>query len=523
MKKSMKFVLAAGLLSLVACSGAGGGTDDGKIPSTNDTLVVDLHTFMPTGGGASADAASITATQDIADDFYEATGIRIRWFTGKTLDGNADAVSSDYIKAIQNGTMPAIGFSWSNFTDRGYYLDLSEYLDTPNEFLSEEDRALYPTWKDQFPSYLWDLKECNDGNGHIISIPTFLSPGPDTGWFYNKTAFTARGYDTPTTWNEFRALAQEIQSPTAGPFVFEQSVKIDGWEMQFSLGPVFAEMLKDVVDTNQDGKISTEETLLGVEAGYYSPLESENPNHYFIAQALFAMLKDYYTKILPENWKTADSTRAWSNGTAMLRQNGLWSVRSEKGADKTRDWEHGVFPSPIVSSDSASFLQSKGLGKAASLLTPVKTIQVPEKENYGPAELQDAFIELYQPRPTGYYNLMKHGIYGNKTVLENAVKFLKFMSTPENVTRVSQDHQAILGGVSGSVPGVTLMDWLQGVFPVLPNAIWPSGYVLSNIQNISSALNKWVAGTMADEEFYAKYSAELKAGAASYKEAAFGA
>ena len=517
MKSFLKLLPLTMVTTLVACQSQG---TTYKIPSTAKVLVVDLHTYMPTGSSSSADLVSVTATKTIAENFEKATGIQIKWFSGKSLDGETEAVSGDYIKAIQNGTMPAIGFSWSAFKDRGYYLNLDEYLDTPNEFLSEEDRAKYPKWRDQFPSYLFQTKEVVNENGKAIAVPIVLNPGPATGWFYNKTAFEANGYDVPTTWQQFKTLAQEVGSNSAGPFVYNQSAKITNWEFKFSIGPAFANVLTEINDLNKDGVVDDNETLEGVLAKRFSPLQSENPEYYQVAQGCLQVLKDFYKNVLPDNWKTVDAEAAWANGTALLRQNGLWALRAENGLNNQRSWKYGAFAAPIVSSDSANFLNNKGLDKAAGMLKTVKTLQVEQKDDYTMAQLGDAFINLQKPTAALYVNLMKHGIYEDKTVLENAVKFLKFLSLPENVTLIAQDHQGVLGASKGSVPGRTLKDWLLQAFPENPTCFWPDAYVVANNGNINQALNKWVSGSqMSDDEFYELFAREQFTGASEYKKA----
>ncbi len=512
-KRTFQFIAGCLVTSLTAC---GATRAENKIPSNDKVLVVDLHTFMPTDS-SSADLVSITVTQTIADEFEEATGIRIKWYTGKSLDGEVEQASGDYIKSIQNGTMPAIGFSWSAFTDRGYYLDLNKYLATENEFLSESEKAKYPTWKDQFPSYLWDTKECVDANGTIIAVPLLLNPGPATGWFYNKTKFDNAGYDVPTTWNQFRELCMDFQGDTTGPFVYNQTAKITNWELKFSIGPAFANALVDVVDTNKDGKVSEGEKLEGVLNGTYSPLQSENPQYYQIAQGCYQVLKDFYKSMLPDNWKTANAETCWSNGQAMMRQNGLWSIRAENGENSKRSWKYGIFAAPVVGKDSQSFLNNKGLTQAAAALNEVDTVKVEEKEEWQISELGKAFTDLYKPDASLYVNLMKHGIYDNEKVLENAVKFLKFLSTPKNVSRMCNDHQGVLGGVMGATPGTALKSWLQQTFPVVPQASWPEAYTVANNNTINTALAKWIAGTMDDNTFYQTIASEQKAGAQAYK------
>lgn len=513
--KPFKFVLAcaAGLLAASCVQ----GTTTERIPSSDKILVVDLHTWMPTGSSTDADLVSITATQDIADEFKELTGITIKWFTGKTLDGEAEEVSADYIKAIQNGTMPAIGFSWSAFTDRGYYMDLSEAMNTANEFLTAEEQASYPTWKDQFPSYLWSKKETVDSEGKIIAVPLTLNPGPATGWFYNKTKFEAQGYSIPTTWNEFRTLCSEIQSDTeAGPYPYKQTISLDNWEFKFSVGPSFAKLLMDQTDADGNGTVSEKERMTGVKNGLFSPLREENPNNYQIAQAAYYTIKDFYTNMLPSNWKTAQSATAWSNGKALLRENGLWAIRAERGNDSTRDWKYGIFPMPLVGKDSKSFLEGKGLGVAAGKVSDNASLKLDSSEEYTNLSRAEAFVEMYHPDPSLYVNLMYNGVYHNDTVKSNAIKFLKFLSTPENVSKLIVDHQATLGGVKGAVPGASVSEWLMSSFPAQPDCEWPTAVALSDKVSINQQLSKWVNGALDDATFFSNVASIQKEAAKSY-------
>ncbi len=514
-RKAVKsLVLGVTALFIASCAE---NTATERIPSSDKVLVVDLHTWMPTGSSTDADLVSITATQDIADEFKELTGITIKWFTGKSLDGESEEVSADYIKAIQNGTMPAIGFSWSAFTDRGYYMDLTEAMNDVNEFLSEEDQALYPTWKDQFPSYLWTLKENVDSEGKIIAVPLTLNPGPATGWFYNKTRFEAQGYEIPTSWNEFRVLCNEIQTNTeAGPYPYKQTISLDNWEFNFAVGPSYANLLSSLLDTDNDGTVSEKERMTGVKNGVFSPVKEENPDNYQIAQAAYYTIKDFYSNMLPSNWKTAQSATAWSNGKALLRENGLWAIRAERGNDNTRDWKYGVFPMPLVNKDSKSFLESKGLGVAASKLVDNEIVSLDSSKEYTNLSRSEAFIDLYKPDPSLYVNLMYNGIYNNEKVKENAIKFLKFLSTPENVSKMIVDHQATLGGVKGAVPGTSLSQWLMSSFPEEPNCEWPTAITLSDKVSLNQRFSKWVNGSIDDATFFSDVSTIQKEAAKTY-------
>lgn len=498
------------------------GKGSNSIPSTDKLLVVDLHSFMPSES-SSADISSITCTKDIANEFYEKTGITIKWFTGKNTAGETEEVSEDFIKAIQNGTMPAIGFSWSRFIDRGYYMDISKWFDTPNEFLSPEEAALYPTWKDQFPEYLFETKEIADQNGNIIAVPLLLDPGPSTGWFYNPNVFKS---EIPTTWDAFRNAALEIRSNDAGPFPYKKTAAINNWEMQFSIGPSFAYAIRKANDYNQDGKVTEEETLKGVLEGHFSPLQSENPHYYRTIRAAYYMLKDFYKNILPQNWKSADSGDKWDNTqTAGLRQNGLWAIRAEKNKDNVkRPWTHGCFATPVVSQDSADWLEEKGFGDIVDSLPDEEPISLDVSNIDSLTAITPEFINMYKPKASLYINLMYHGIYENKVVEENAIKFLKYITTPNCLNRIISEHGGVLGGAKGCAAPSYLFDvknktgWLTNEFPVVPDYTWPDAYVLSNNIRINNQFTNWCASSSPadDEAFFNVVATEQKQGAEAY-------
>ena len=134
--KNLKKIFAAvmacalSLSAFAGCSGDGDGNGDGgyvstdwmekllatdldygqdltgDIASTEDTLVVDLHTHMPTTDG------TISATKIIANEFYKETGIKIKYVSNKDLNGQDEEVSEWLIKRVNTETMPAISFSW---------------------------------------------------------------------------------------------------------------------------------------------------------------------------------------------------------------------------------------------------------------------------------------------------------------------------------------------------------------------------------------------------------------------------
>jgi len=60
-------------------------------------------------------------------------------------------------------------------------------------------------------------------DGHYYMVPLYNYP-----WvvFYNKSVFTAKGYTVPTTWDQFVALAKQMQKDRMVPIAFADK---DGW------------------------------------------------------------------------------------------------------------------------------------------------------------------------------------------------------------------------------------------------------------------------------------------------------
>ena len=68
MKSFLKLLPLTMVTTLVACQSQG---TTYKIPSNAKVLVVDLHTYMPTGSSSSADLVSVSATKTIADKYHQ--------------------------------------------------------------------------------------------------------------------------------------------------------------------------------------------------------------------------------------------------------------------------------------------------------------------------------------------------------------------------------------------------------------------------------------------------------------------
>lgn len=447
-------------------------------------LLVDLHGWMPTlNTEPTAENPTVfRSPQDIADKFHELyPNITIKWARNKPVGGLQAELAEWFTTQINAGTVPAIAFSWgTQYQDRDWYVPLDEYLDTPNEFVEGNTK-----WRDLFPEYLWSNKTIANAKKEVVAIPLALYPGPATGYFYNKTAFQAAGLSsTPTTWEEL--IQASVKMKEAGyigvsPTSILPNIQFGAWVQQFSIGPYMAAGIMAETDFDGNKTVDTNEQLRGVKAGIYNPVDK------LYAQELFKQIKRYYTEVLELGWESTDYTTAWNEGKVGFREDGMWILQSEN-SNKSRSFDYGVFPAPPISTDTTEYA-----GK----------VEYTEK---GP----------YQPDPDLQLNIMKNAVEGKPEVLDAAVKFLKFLTTPENNSAMILEQGADIGAVKGAEVPPILSEWLSQSFAIVPKAGWPNGFTEEQGIALDKNLELWVKGSMKDEEFFRKVNEIQQQGADDY-------
>lgn len=473
---------AAGTESTAEQIGEPSGAQGENAPEVE--LLVDLHGWMPTlNTEPTAENPNVfVSPQIIADKFTELyPNITIKWARTKPVGGLQAELAEWFTTQINAGTVPAIAFSWgTQYQDRGWYLPLDEYLDTPNEFVEGNEK-----WRDLFPSYLWTNAGIADANKQAVAIPIALYPGPATGYFYNKTAFEQAGITkTPSTWEELLSASKKLKNAGytgISPSNILPNIQFGAWVQQFSVGPYMAAGILDQTDYDGDGRVDTYEQLRAVKAGLYNPAEKE------YAKELFYQIKRYYTEILETGWESTDYTTLWNDGKVGMREDGMWILQSEN-SNKGRDFDYGVFPAPPLSKDTSEYA-------AEAVYT----------EN-GP----------FQPDPDLQLNIMKNAVEGKPEVLDAAVKFLKFLTTPENISALVLEQGADIGAVIGAEVPPILQDWLNQPFAVAPKTGWPAGFTDEQNLALDKNLELWVKGAMEDDEFFGKVNEIQQTGADDY-------
>lgn len=474
-------------VALVACVGGvclipffGNDSSSGKV-----RLIVDLHGYTPSVSRTptAEDPDVFNSTYYIAEAFMrENPDVEIVWARTKPVGGMDSEVAQWFTTQIAGGTVPAVAFSWgTRYQDRDWYLPLDEYLDDPWEY-----EGGYATWRDVFRDYLWSSNSLVNAREEIVAIPVTVYPGASTGYFYNKSAFAKAGVESvPTTWKQFIETTQKLEENgyvgVAPWLYFDTTTTFDAWVYQSVLSPSYAGALMDVIDYNQDGKMSTAEQVRACLDGVFST------SHEY-TRDMYQTLKYYYTDMLKKGWASIDYSAQWLNGTVGIREEGLWAIPSEN-SNVVRSFDYGVFVAPLVSTDSSSFVNE--------------------------VEYSDG---PYQPAPDLSLNIMKAAVEGKPEVLDAAVRFLKYLTKPENVSLICIENAGVLGAVKNTGHSNLIDEFINEKFPIIPNASWPAGFTDEYGDRLNRKFEEWVNGTVTDDAFYAAVDEIQQKGALAFVE-----
>ncbi len=498
-------ILATAMLA--SCTGTPQGNGD------ENTLYVDMQSLMPSANTSPTpdNPHVVNATRSIAAAFKAETGIEIVWATDAANNSQLSNVASYYTNAIKKKKVPAIGFTWgTKLQDRGFYLDLTPYLEEANEFVPGNAK-----WKDMFKDYLWSSNEIVDARGRIVAVPITLYPGNATGIFYNKDIFAANEKSVPSSYAEFDEIVTSLRGAAGvtqpyAPWGNFTGAGFDQWISEFTVTPNYLKALieqeQNSPDYDGDGSISTAEELRGVKDKLYS---TDGPNATLVKQML-NVVYDYYKNVLPAGWASSSTTfgSEWNTGSVAMSQNGLWNIRTENARLASRDWDYGLFPMPLVDNTF-----SKTVGSAsysASLAAPTESGKLDEVNS-------SVHVSL---------NIITEGAKDEATI-KNAIKFLKFLTVPENNINISREQISMsplknIPEGDDINPILLSLDWLDNDFYMAPNAKWPFGYTTLNMGNLNTAFQAWITATnksSADNTFFNAYNLNLQAGADAMIEA----
>jgi raffinose/stachyose/melibiose transport system substrate-binding protein len=275
--------------------------------------------------------------------------------------------------------------------DKGWLVALEPWLSKPNPYVDAGEPGS-EKWHDQFLTSM-DFWTAPDGNHYVV-----LADQLQTGFYYNKDLFEQAGItEVPETWEQLMDAAQKLQDAGIFPFAtsgnnLDQVTWVSGWLSQF----YFHDMI-DTLDTDGDGAVTAMETAQAVEEGTYS---FDDPRNRERLEQLKRYSEYWQSGALGANMDAA--RRLFVTGRAGMFLNGTWNYQSIK-QDPQRDFELGVFYYPKLDSGTSDMLSDD--------------IPITNKST-GYGSLQYAVTSSAE----------------RNDVVDTAMDFLMFLTTPENLT-----------------------------------------------------------------------------------------
>ncbi len=435
------------------------------------TLRIDMNTLMPSENTTDPSANQIA--QRIADRFMEMfPNITIEWDRTK-----GDDWSYWMTTQLASESAPDICFmQGSQYADRGWFVPLNDYLETPNVF--EPGNT---AWKDMFPGYVWENYLCTDAADNIVAVPLTLYPGTATAYYYNKDIFKELNLEVPTEWEDFVAICRKINDAgyiAVAPWKENKKVQTGLWDIQFSLGPTFSYALKEEWDLDGSNSMSQRELLQAAYRGVFDLTADSG------GMVMYDLIKEKYTEILQVGASGTDYEPLWNEGKVAMIEDGLWRLPTEN-ANTYRDFEFGMFPVPVATSVTAD--------KAADVEYKKGAYNPPIHESY---QIVKATVERK-----------------GEGAEEVCVRFLQWLTSSDNVNLLIQEGKgAFIGAVKGTIVPSALDEWLQNDFARLPTCQWVMWPTADSYLRMSRYLEMYVRDMITQDVFIEGYNKELAAG-----------
>lgn len=172
----------------------------------------------------------------------------------------------------------------------------------------------------------------NDGETYLA--PIFYSP---TGLFYNKTLFTEKGWEVPTTWDDFFALGDLAKEEGIYLFSYPTSGYFDGFFFALLAEAGGVELFNDAMQYKEGVWTSSDATkafeIMGKLKDYVEPTTVANAN------------KQGFVK----------NQQLLLDNKVLFLPNGTWLPDEMKDAPRADGFEFGMMGLPALEQDSYSY------------------------------------------------------------------------------------------------------------------------------------------------------------------------
>lgn len=314
---SVAMIAVAGILA--GCSGST-ATDDAE--GAEDVLTV---AAFEGGYGAEMYTEIVDAYSKINPD------VKIELTTSKTLaqELTPQVAAGDYPDVVILGQGAKEGFTEGFIRDQGLE-DLTDVLDeqVPGEEVTVGEKLT--------DGIVGNLNTNPYGDDKVYLMPMYASP---TGLVYNQGLFEEKGWDVPTTWDEFFELGETAKAEGIALFTYPTAGYLDSYFFALLSTIGGEDFYRDVVTYEED--------------------VWEQPEAREALELTTQLLTDY----------TADTTVGWANGQdftknqqtiledqVLFMPNGNWIANEMKDAPRADGFQWGLAPVPSVDSGGERYL-----------------------------------------------------------------------------------------------------------------------------------------------------------------------
>lgn len=447
------------------------------------TLLVDLNGLMPTTNTEPTEQQPTVfrSIQDIADEFCKMfPNVTIQWAYSKKSFGDWAMWMTTQISS--NDAPDIVMMHGSEYSDRGWYENLNDIMEEPNVFIEQGKRGSVH-WKDQFPEYMWLSDMTTDAANNICAVPVMCYPGSATAYYYNKEIFEELNLSVPNDWEEFKDVCNKINEAgyvAVAPWSLNATPNIDVWDIQYSLGPTYAQKIIDQWDYDNNGYMTQNEQLRAVYEGVFYG-QGKNIDNIL---SLYREVKNKYLNILQTGAASTEYQPLWTEGKVGMVEDGMWRV-NEENVDAARKFDYGIFPTPLANSKTSKYTSD----------------YVMEEGAYNPPICESFNIVKLASEQKGEAHLLASKL------------FLMWLTVPENIDKMV-DEQAgqYVGAVYDSIIPSEVVEFLKRDFPRTPSCNWTTGVTVATQTKMSRYFQYWIADRYNNEKFFKNYDKELHQG-----------
>ena len=491
MKKIIVFILVCCITALAGCAEEppkNTGHDGWNNIVINDgkalELLVDLNQLMPTTNSEPTEQQPVVfrSVQNIADEFCEMfPNVSIKWaYNTKSVGDWAQWMTT---QIATDDPPDIVCMHGAEYADRDWFIPLDDILEEPNVFIQNGDLGS-ERWKDLFPEYMWLSDMTSDATGRILGVPVTCYPGTATAYFYNKDIFEQLNLEIPANWEDFKEICQTITNAgyiAVAPWSLNAKANVDVWDIQFSLGPTYAEKIKDQWDYDNNGYMTQDELLRAVYEGVFYGQGQNREN----ILSLYGEIKHKYNNILQTGAADTNYEPLWNQGRVAMMEDGMWRLSAEN-VNAERKFEYGIFASPLADSNTSEYCADFEIGDGA-----------------------------YNPPIQESFNICKQAVEakGEGHLLASKL-FLMWLTTPTNIDRIVDEKAGeCVGAIYGTAIPAEIEDYIRGSFARTPSCQWTTGVTVSTQTSMSRYFQYWIADRYNDGAFLKKYDEYLHNGA----------